>query len=107
MMYDRDEKALVWLYALPDGALHSGEFDVVDFVGGVYAAAVAIDGDTEDEQRVYGDIKNWIATSDVYELDERPGYYDLSHVITSEEAFDAMGYRQLEVFVPIKIVRRS
>ena len=106
IMYGREENALIWYYAVPDDAVIESDYEAVDFAGGLYAAAVAIDSDYEDEQRVYGAIKKWVADSDAFELDERCGHYDLCHVITPPEAAAAMGYSQLEIYVPIKLVKK-
>lgn len=103
MMYGREEKAVIRYYAIPDNATVDCEFDVIPFEGGLYAASVVFTDDFKEEQRVYSDIKEWVYSSAVFELDERPGHYDLSHVITPASVHDAMGKSQLEMFVPIKI----
>lgn len=102
-MYGREQDALIWFYAVADDANITCEYDVVDFEGGLYAAGVAIDGDDKDGQTVYGNIKAWVQSSDHFELDERQGHYDLAHVITPQHVIDAMGYGQLEIYVPIKL----
>ena len=103
MMYDPDEKALTWFYALPDGAEWPVDFEVVDYEGGLYASAVAIDGDDEDGQAVYESLKEWVKVSGNFELDERPGHYNLWHVISPQKVSEVIGHNQLEIFVPIKI----
>ena len=103
LMFGREQDALIWLYAIPDDAAVDCAYDIIDFEGGLYAAAVAIDGDFEDEQRVYGGVKEWVNSSAVFALDEKEGHYDLCHVITPEHAHKAMGYMQLEIYVPIKL----
>ncbi len=107
IMAGREEKALIWFYAIPDDETPECEYEVVDFEGGLYAAAVAIDGNYEDEQQVYGGIKKWVKDSGVFELDERPGHYDLCNVITPKRAAQALGYEQLEIYVPIKCMERE
>jgi hypothetical protein len=102
MMYGREEDALIWYYAIPDNAVIDCEFEVIDFEGGLYASDVAIMDNSEDEERVFGSIKEWIENSEIFELDERPGHYDLSHGITSAVE-NVMGYMQLEIYVPIKL----
>ncbi|MGI5899656.1 MAG: hypothetical protein ACOX8S_07000 [Christensenellales bacterium] len=103
MMYERGEKALIWYYALPENSDIYCEYEIIDFEGGLYACDVAVLDDYDDEQRVYGAIKEWIKSSEVFEMDERPGHYDLSHGITPEYAAKAMGHMQLEIYVPIKL----
>ena len=97
------EEGIIWYYAVPDDAVIDCEYEIVDFEGGLYAADVAVLGDTQDEGRVYGAIKEWIAQSGLFDLDERPGHYDLSHGITPQAAAKAMGHMQLDIFVPIKL----
>ena len=107
IMYGREEKALIWFYAVPEEAEVECEYDVVDFEGGLYAAAVAIDSNFDDEQRIYGGIKEWVKQRGTFELDERPGHYDLSHVITPEYIAKQMGYMQLEIYLPIKLRQKQ
>lgn len=106
MMYDPDEGALIWFYALPDGAEDPAGLEVLDYEGGLYAAAVAIDGDDEDGQAVYEGLREWVAAIDHFERDERPGHYNLWHVITPPNVYAVVGHHQLEIFVPIKIKQR-
>jgi len=102
MWYDREHNGQVWYYAISDDSLETGGFDVIDFPGGLYAAAVSRDGDDEDGNRVYNAVINWIKDSNCFELDLHPGHYDMFHVITSPAAAEIMGYKQLEIYVPIK-----
>lgn len=103
MWFDRETQRLVWWYALPNGVTDTNGFDTVDYEGGLYAARVSVEGDDEDGEAVFADIQEWVRQSDGFELDERPGHYDLFHVITPECAKDALGYRQLEIYVPIRV----
>lgn len=104
LMYERSEEAMVWLYALADDApLESCPFAVTDFSGGLYAASVAT-GDTQAEgERVLAGVRAWVRENPVFELDERPGHYDLRHVITPKRVEKAIGQVQLEIYVPIRV----
>ncbi len=112
MWFDPERNALVWYYALTDtsrnanGAGDANDFEIVDFDGGLYAAAVSVDNDDTDGGRVYAGIQEWVAQSGCFELDERPGHYSMFHVITPPAAYELLGYRQLEIFVPIKASKR-
>lgn len=101
-MFDRDRKALIRYYALPDHVHIEGEFDIIDFEGGLYATAVCKTGDFSDEQNVFGEILDWIAQSESFVLDQRPGHYDLSHVITPLEVEKRLGETRLAIYVPIR-----
>lgn len=103
MMYERSNNSLIWFYALPDQLQVETDYEIIDFPGGLYAAATAILDDVADEQAVYGAIKQWVAESDNFELNEYEGHYDLSHSLTSSELQDQLGYAQLEIYVPIKL----
>ena len=107
IMFGREENAIIWFYMLPDGEQVCTDYEIIDFEGGLYAAATAVDSDFDDEQRVYGEIKAWVIGSGAFALDERRGHYDMCHVITPQCARKAMGHAQLEIFVPIKIIRED
>lgn len=102
MWFDPETKSLVWSYALSDGVTDTGGYQTIDFPGGLYAVAISKDGDDRDGERVYQSVKEWVQASGCFALDERPGRYTMFHVITSDAAFGVMGYRQLDLFVPIK-----
>lgn len=102
MWFDPKSERLVWYYALPDGVTDTGGYETEEFEGGLYAAAVCRDQDDEDGERVYHAVKAWVQQNGCFTLDERPGRCTLFHVITSDLAFKAMGYRQLDLYIPIK-----
>lgn len=103
MWYDPERNQMMWYYAITNDNIDTCGFEVIDFEGGLYAAAISIDEDDNDGERVYSGIKQWVKDSGCFELDERPNHYCMSHVITPPQAQKAMGYNQLDVFVPIKI----
>jgi hypothetical protein len=102
MWWDPDMERAVWYYALPEGLADTAGYDIVDFAGGLYAAAVSKDEDDEDGERVSRELRRWVQESGCFVVDERPGRQLLFSVITPEEAFRAMGYRQLELYLPIR-----
>ena len=104
MYFDQEEKQLIWFYALADDTTDTGEYDSIDFPGGLYAAAISKAEDDVDGKRVYDGIQEWITKSAVFALDERPGHYTMFHVVSPDEVYEALGYRQLDMYVPIKIV---
>ncbi len=103
MYYDAAQGNMVWLYVLTDPAMNTEGFDTVDFTGGLYAAAISKDGDDGDGARVYAGIQAWIAQSGVFALDEANGRYCMFHVPTPKAAQKALGYCQLDIFVPIRL----
>lgn len=101
LWYDPEKNASVWWYVFSDDIDPEG-FSIIEFDGGLYAAAVSKDGDDEDGNRVFNGIKKWIEDSQTFKLDERPNHYTMSHIVTSPEIQEALGYAQLEILVPIK-----
>lgn len=102
MYFDQEAQRLVWYYALPAGVTETEGFATEAFDGGLYAAAVSRDQDDKDGERVYREVREWVESSGCLELDECPGRYALFHVITSERAFQVLGYRQLDIYVPVR-----
>ncbi len=102
MFYDVEAKELIWLYPYPARTTEPVPFGAVDFKGGLYAAAISRDGDDIDGERVLSQIKEWILATNYFQIDEtseRPVFF---HVTTSDAAFEKLGYRQLDIYVPIK-----
>ena len=103
-MWGEDGKT-VWIWAINDWVAESdtAPYDIIEFEGGLYAAAISVDGDDDINGRVYTGIKNWIETSG-FNLDERPGHQTLCHMSNpTEEIKKGLGYHQLDIFVPIKL----
>ena len=55
-----------------------------------------------DGEQVYQRIRAWVSQSGVFSVDESPARPSLFHVITPDQAFEKLGYRQLDIYVPIK-----
>ncbi|KAF0193946.1 MAG: hypothetical protein FD169_2163 [Bacillota bacterium] len=102
MWFDRERNGLVWYYAASPMPATTEGFEIIDFPGGMYAAAVARDGDDEDGNRVRKTIADWIVDSGSLEFDPSRGHSELFHVITSTAAAEALGYSQLEILVPVR-----
>lgn len=103
-MWHEDGKT-IWVWAIEDGVTEADTtpYEIIDFEGGIYAAAVSIDGDDDINGRVYNGIKKWVETSG-FELDERPGHQTLCNMIyPHDDLKKGLGYHQLEIYVPIKI----
>lgn len=95
----------VWVWAVEDWVTEADTepYELIEFEGGLYAAAMTIDGDDDISGRVYTGIKKWVETSG-FELDERPGRQTLCHMVNpTDEIKNALGYHQQDVYVPIKV----
>lgn len=103
MWFDSVRQRLIWFFALPHGHADTGGFEWFDFEGGLYAAAISRDEDDKDGERVYAAIRQWVAESGCFALDERPGHETMFHVVTPKAVREVMGYNQLDIYVPIKI----
>ncbi len=102
MYFDAGKGEPVWLYAFSEHLAGECTFPVVDFPGGLYAAAISVDKDDKDGERVYGEIKAWINATGFFKDDESKLRPSLFHVITPDSAFAKMKYRQLDIYVPVK-----
>lgn len=103
MCYDAGHQQMIWFLALTgDLKIDPGKFEVIDHEGGFYAVGSAIDGDENDGTRVYNQIKEWVAASKAFELDERLGHSTMFHISTSPNVQKVLGYNLLDIFVPIR-----
>jgi len=96
---------VVWIWAVEDWVRGADVelYEIIKFEGGLYAAAMSIDGDDDINGRVYEGIKKWLETSE-FELDERPGHRTLCQMVNpTDEIKAALGYHQLDIYVPIKV----
>ncbi|MDR0325129.1 MAG: MerR family transcriptional regulator [Oscillospiraceae bacterium] len=94
-----------WIWAVEDWVMDSDvkPYSLIEFEGGLYAAAMSIDGDDASGSYVYERVKKWIEASS-FELDERPRHRTMCHMINpTKEIKEALGYHQLDIYVPIKI----
>jgi len=95
----------VWIWAVEDWVteMDTAPYELIEFEGGFYAAAMSVDGDDDISGRVYNGISRWLESSG-FELDERPGHRTLCHMVNpTDEIKDALGYNQLDIYVPIKL----
>lgn len=104
LSFEEDMRA-VWIWAVEDWVTEAdtAPYELIEFEGGLYATAVSVDGDDDISGRVYNGIKKWVEASG-FELDDRPGHRTLCHMLNpTDEIKDALGYHQLEIYVPIKL----
>jgi hypothetical protein len=98
--------SFLWLKLLPDDKVDTKGFEMIDFLGGLYVSAIAIDENIDDLMKTIDYLKNWVNKQDNFELDFRPGRYRMTRRFTADETSEvfekALGYGQLEVFIPIK-----
>ena len=83
---------------MPDGGYEKAAFD-----GGFYLTYFYWDHDEDANQKLYQQALDYIAASDAFQLDERPGHYSMGHIITPPEFIEALGNGMMEAFVPVKL----
>lgn len=99
------ESYAFWFWGVKDWVTEADTepYELINFEGGLYAVAVSVDADDDIMNRVYYGIQKWLETSE-FEFDESPKRCTLYHMVTpTEEIRGALGYDQLDIYVPIKI----
>lgn len=78
-------------------------YEFIEFGGGLYAAAMSVDGDDDMGGRVYSGILKWLENSG-FELDQRSRRRTMCHMVNpTDEIKNALGYDQMDIYVPIRI----
>jgi DNA-binding transcriptional MerR regulator len=98
---DKEGKGFVWLYIYSEGMEVPASFELIDFPGGLYAVASGIDADTTDYANAHKAIYHFIEEKGCFEPD--PSRTELGNVTTPPSAQKAMGYEQMDYWVPIKV----
>ena len=99
LFFDAAGGGFHWLYTYSEGMDVPEEFDIIDFPGGLYAVSTDIDGKT-DVERMKTEVDEFLAASN---LERDPSRCELGNIITPPEAQAALGYSQMDYFVPVKI----
>ena len=102
-----DPMKFMWIKLLPDDKADAKGFEMINFSGGLYVSAIAVNGDIDDLTATIENLKNWVNGQAGFELDFRPGRYRMTRRFTSDESAEtwekSLGYGQLEVFIPVKV----
>ncbi len=86
-----------WLYMYEEG-MDTGDFDVVDFKGGLYAVATDIDQKTKMKPMIKA-VNKFLKANGLTRDDSRP---ELGNIITSTRAQAVLGYAQMDYYAPVK-----
>jgi hypothetical protein len=105
LFYDREEKGMVWWWALAEG-MDDGGFEHVNFDGGYYLCYHYIDGDDEMGGKLYHEAIEFVKDSELFELDERLNHYSMGHIITPAEIIEKQGFSIMETFIPIRFKKK-
>ena len=106
MYYNAKKNCVEWIFAIPEGHMGTGGYELVDYPGGLYA--VGTSKDSEDEcNKTKEVIRKWVTDSDCFELSTNENdsveRYEMTHVITPKVFKEKMGYHLSDIFVPIVI----
>lgn len=99
LWYDEKRMGFVWYYMLGNGVPEPDGFAIVDFPGGLYAVATGIDGRESDAE--HAAIRSFIENAPSFEID--PTRSEFGDIITPKAAQTALGYCQMDYYVPIRI----
>lgn len=94
---------MFWLYALTNEQ-DAGDFEVVDFEGGLFLTYVYEDRDKAASQRLFNEAKKYIESLAYLELDISEKRLMMGHIITPQEIVEEQGWAQMESFIPVKLL---
>ena len=101
-MYGKDGKA-AWIWALKDEITEADTYpyEIIEYPGGLYAAAVSVDGDGESHDRVRSKMEKWLeSTNFVIDSDREL----MGHMIyVDDEIRKGLGYHQMILYAPIQL----
>ncbi len=102
----KDDKA-EWIWAVKDEVTETDTYPykIIEFPGGLYAAAVSVDGDGESHNRVRSKTEKWLeSTNFVIDSDREL----MGHMIyEDDEIKEGLGYHQMNLYAPIKLKRAN
>lgn len=94
----RNEDTFFWLYVYEEDLVVPSEFELLTVTGGLYA--VISDVDEEQNREIREESLHTFLEGSFFELDEER--FELVANITPTQVANALGYRQLDVYYPIK-----
>lgn len=94
---------LEWIWRIKDEITEAdvAPYDIIEHPGGLYAAAVSIDGDDESGNKVLRKIEKWIERTNFVIDDSRVTSVHMIYV--DDEIRKGLGYHQLNFYAPIKL----
>lgn len=102
----KDDKA-EWIWAVKDEVTEDDTYPykIIEFPGGLYAAAVSVDGDGESHNKVRSKTEKWIESTNFVIDSEREL---MGHMIyEDDEIKEGLGYHQMNLYAPIKLKRAN
>lgn len=106
MWYNAKKNCMEWIFAIPEGHTDTGGYELVHFVGGLYAVGTSKDSE-DDSNETKEFIRKWITDSNCFELSTNENdpveRYEMCHVSTPKIFKEKMGYHLSDIFIPIVI----
>lgn len=101
-LYGKGDKA-AWIWAVNDEVTEADTYpyEIIEYLGGLYAAAVSVDGDGESHDKVRRKTQKWLESTN-FTIDEDREL--MGHMIYPiDEIKEGLGYHQMNLYAPIKI----
>lgn len=98
-------KGFVWYYRYQNGMKVPDHYQLVTFPGGLYAVSTSIDGDERSYQSAHENIDRFLYEHDGFLKDSSRA--ELGHIITPPQARSALGYEQMEHYIPILLRKEN
>ena len=101
-LYGKGDKA-AWIWRVKDGVTEAQThpFKIIEFVGGLYAVAVSVDGDGESHDKVRSKVAKWLESTNFIIDNDREM---MGHMIyVDDEIKKGLGYHQMALYAPIKL----
>ena len=94
---------LEWIWRIKDDITEAdtAPYRIIEHTGGLYAAAVSIDGDDESGSKVLQKIEKWIEKTNFVIDDSRTTSVHM--IYADDEIRKGLGYHQLNFYAPIKL----
>lgn len=94
---------LEWIWRIKDDITEAdtAPYKIIEHTGGLYAAAVSIDGDDESGSKVLQKIEKWIEKTNFVIDDSRKTSVHM--IYADDEIRKGLGYHQLNFYAPIKL----
>lgn len=97
-----DGEGFVWYYVYQPEMKVPESLQIVDFSGGLYAVATGKDADEGSYNSVQQAFEQFFKESEHFVRD--PSRVELGNIITPEGAEKALGFQQMDYYVPIRIL---
>lgn len=95
--------ATEWIWAVREEVTEAdtSPYKITEFSGGIYAAAVSVDGDRESNSKVRSKMEKWLEGTNFILDNDRPS---MGHMIyVDDEIRQGLGYHQMNLYAPVRL----